>query len=76
MPPETIPPPIPGKKRRIAVLTSGGDAPGMNGAVRAVVRMAIAKGCEPYFVMEGYEGLVKGKFNGLSAYESEHHWHF
>lgn len=49
-----------GKKRRIAVLTSGGDAPGMNGAVRAVVRMAIAKGCEAYCVYEGYEGLVQG----------------
>ena len=37
------PPPTPGKKRRVAVLTSGGDSPGMNGAVRAVVRMAIAR---------------------------------
>jgi 6-phosphofructokinase 1 len=47
-------------KKRIAVLTSGGDAPGMNGAVRAVVRMAIAKECEAFFVYEGYEGLVQG----------------
>ena len=54
------PPPLPGKKRRIGVLTSGGDAPGMNGAVRAVVRMAIAKGCEAYCVHEGYQGLVDG----------------
>jgi 6-phosphofructokinase 1 len=50
----------PPKKRRIGVLTSGGDAPGMNGAVRAVVRMAIHYGCEPYAVLEGYEGLVNG----------------
>lgn len=50
----------PAKKRRIAVLTSGGDAPGMNGAVRAVVRMAIHYGCEAYAVLEGYEGLVVG----------------
>jgi 6-phosphofructokinase 1 len=50
----------PGKKRRIGVMTSGGDAPGMNGAVRAVVRMSIAKGCESYTIREGYEGLVKG----------------
>ncbi|KAF2665589.1 6-phosphofructokinase [Microthyrium microscopicum] len=57
---EEVPPPLPEKKRRIAVLTSGGDAPGMNGAVRAVVRMAIAKGCEAFFVHEGYEGLVNG----------------
>ncbi|KAH0543712.1 hypothetical protein FGG08_002028 [Glutinoglossum americanum] len=50
----------PGKKRRIGVMTSGGDAPGMNGAVRAVVRMSIARGCESYAICEGYEGLVKG----------------
>lgn len=55
-----VPPPLAGKKRRIGVLTSGGDAPGMNGVVRAVVRMSIAKGCEPYAVYEGYEGLVQG----------------
>ncbi|KAJ5652935.1 ATP-dependent 6-phosphofructokinase, partial [Penicillium longicatenatum] len=50
----------PPKKRRIGVLTSGGDAPGMNGAVRAVVRMAIHSDCEAYAVFEGYEGLVNG----------------
>ncbi|RAH68004.1 ATP-dependent 6-phosphofructokinase [Aspergillus aculeatinus CBS 121060] len=50
----------PPKRRRIAVLTSGGDAPGMNGAVRAVVRMAIHSDCEAYAVFEGYEGLVNG----------------
>lgn len=48
------------KKRRIGVMTSGGDAPGMNGAVRAVVRMSIARGCESYAIFEGYEGLVQG----------------
>ncbi|KAI9709728.1 MAG: 6-phosphofructokinase, alpha subunit [Bogoriella megaspora] len=48
------------KKRRIGVMTSGGDAPGMNGAVRAVVRMSIAKGCEAFGIYEGYEGLVQG----------------
>lgn len=47
-------------KRRIAVMTSGGDAPGMNGAVRAVVRTAIASDCEAYGVYEGYDGLVTG----------------
>ncbi|RLL93160.1 hypothetical protein CFD26_101312 [Aspergillus turcosus] len=50
----------PPKRRRIGVLTSGGDAPGMNGAVRAVVRMAIYSDCEAYAVFEGYEGLVHG----------------
>ncbi|KAI5285307.1 6-phosphofructokinase, alpha subunit [Ascosphaera aggregata] len=48
------------KKRRIAVLTSGGDAPGMNGVVRAIVRMSIYLGNEVYAVHEGYEGLVAG----------------
>jgi 6-phosphofructokinase 1 len=56
----TAPPPLEGKKRRIGVMTSGGDAPGMNGAVRAVVRSAISKGCEAYAIYEGYEGLVQG----------------
>jgi len=41
-------------------MTSGGDAPGMNGAVRAVVRMSIAQDCEAYAIYEGYEGLVQG----------------
>lgn len=54
------PPPLEGKKRRVGVMTSGGDAPGMNGAVRAVVRMAIHRGCEAYAIYEGYEGLVQG----------------
>lgn len=51
---------IPAPKKRIAVMTSGGDSPGMNGSVRAVIRMAIARGCEAYCVYEGYEGLVEG----------------
>jgi 6-phosphofructokinase 1 len=44
----------------IAVLTSGGDASGMNAAVRAVVRTCLHRGVTPYLVMEGYEGLVEG----------------
>jgi 6-phosphofructokinase 1 len=47
-------------KKKIAVMTSGGDAPGMNPAVRAVVRAGIYLGCDVYAVYEGYEGLVKG----------------
>ncbi|KAL8648989.1 MAG: hypothetical protein Q9226_005766 [Calogaya cf. arnoldii] len=60
--PSSSPPPapLPGKQRRIGVMTSGGDAPGMNGAVRAVVRMSIHMGCEAYAIYEGYEGLVQG----------------
>jgi 6-phosphofructokinase 1 len=52
--------PAPPKRRRIGVMTSGGDSPGMNGAVRAVVRMSIHMGCESYAIFEGYDGLVKG----------------
>ncbi|CEP61152.1 6-phosphofructokinase subunit beta LALA0_S02e07888g [Lachancea lanzarotensis] len=48
------------KQKAIAVMTSGGDAPGMNANVRAIVRTTIAKGCRAYVVMEGYEGLVRG----------------
>jgi len=44
--------------RTIAVLTSGGDAPGMNAAVRAVVRTALARGQRVFAIREGYEGAV------------------
>lgn len=46
------------KIRKIGVLTSGGDAPGMNPCVRAVVRYGISKGCEVYAVYEGYQGKI------------------
>ncbi|MCY0863835.1 MAG: 6-phosphofructokinase, partial [Sulfobacillus sp.] len=45
---------------RYGVLTSGGDAPGMNAAIRSVVRSGLAKGHEVFGVERGYEGLVKG----------------
>lgn len=48
------------KKKKIAVMTSGGDAPGMNPAVRAVVRAGIFMDCDVFAVYEGYEGLVAG----------------
>ncbi|KAK0671213.1 phosphofructokinase-domain-containing protein [Cercophora samala] len=47
-------------KKKIAIMTSGGDSPGMNGVVRACVRMAIHMGCDAYCIYEGYEGLVRG----------------
>lgn len=47
-----------GKRQKIAVLTSGGDAPGMNAVVRAVVRYGIAKGCDVFGVYEGYQGKL------------------
>ena len=46
--------------RRIAVLTSGGDAPGMNAAIRGVVRCANNQDMEVYGIERGYDGLIKG----------------
>ncbi|MFI8496250.1 6-phosphofructokinase [Peribacillus butanolivorans] len=48
--------------KKIAVLTSGGDASGMNAAIRAVVRRGIFKGLDVYGVKNGYDGLMAGKF--------------
>ena len=53
--------------RKIAVLTSGGDAPGMNAAIRAVVRTGISKGWEIFGVRNGYAGLVAGQIEPLGA---------
>lgn len=50
----------------IAVLTSGGDAPGMNAAIRAVVRAGIYNGCKVYGVYQGFEGLMSGQFQEMS----------
>ncbi len=47
--------------KKIAILTSGGDAPGMNTAVRAVVRAALKQGLEVYGIEDGYKGLVEGR---------------
>ncbi|XP_060725551.1 ATP-dependent 6-phosphofructokinase, platelet type isoform X2 [Tachysurus vachellii] len=52
-----------GAEKAIAVLTSGGDAQGMNAAVRAVVRMGIYVGAKVYFIREGYQGMVDGGDN-------------
>ncbi|HHY96339.1 MAG TPA: 6-phosphofructokinase [Firmicutes bacterium] len=52
--------------KRIAVLTSGGDAPGMNAALRAVVRQAIHDGVEVLGVEHGFSGLLRGGFVPLS----------
>jgi 6-phosphofructokinase 1 len=53
--------------RKIAVLTSGGDAPGMNAAIRAAVRAGIEIGWEVFGVHEGYAGLVDGRIVPLGA---------
>ena len=48
--------------KKIAVLTSGGDAPGMNAAIRAVARTGLSKGAEVLGVYRGYNGLINGDF--------------
>ena len=53
--------------KRIAVLTSGGDAPGMNAAIRAVTRTGLSYGWEVYGVSLGYSGLISGKFTQFGA---------
>jgi 6-phosphofructokinase 1 len=55
------------KVRKIAVLTSGGDAPGMNAAVRAVVRASVFNNIECYGVYKGYEGLINDDLVKLNA---------
>ena len=53
--------------KHIAVLTSGGDAPGMNAAIRAVTRSALDQGMTVHGVLQGWQGLVDGQFRPLSA---------
>lgn len=53
--------------KRIGVLTSGGDAPGMNAAIRAVVRAALAQGWEVWGIRRGYAGLLAGEARPLGA---------
>lgn len=53
--------------KRIGILTSGGDAPGMNAAIRSAVRCAIYKGLEVKGIMRGYEGLIKGEVIDMNA---------
>ena len=53
------------KFRTIGVLTSGGDAPGINPCIRAVVRSAIAQGVEVIGIQEGFDGLIRGEMSDL-----------
>ncbi len=55
------------EKFTVGVLTSGGDAPGMNAAIRAVVRTALANNMDVLGVMHGFEGLLNGEFRPLGA---------
>ena len=56
-----------GIMKKIGVLTSGGDAPGMNAAVRAVVRAGLQKGMEVVGIYRGYNGLINGDIRPLDA---------
>lgn len=56
--------------KRIGVFTSGGDAPGMNAHIRAVVRTAHAKGVEIYGIVGGYSGMIDGEFIKLGRKET------
>lgn len=53
--------------KKIGILTSGGDAPGMNAAVRAVVRTALSYGMQVYGIERGWEGLIKGNVYELET---------
>lgn len=56
-----------GKIKRIGILTSGGDAPGMNAGIRSAVRCAIHAGLEVKGIMRGYEGLIAGEVIDMNA---------
>lgn len=56
----------------IGVLTSGGDAPGMNAAIRAVVRTCVYEGLTPFGIYQGYDGLIKNKIEKMDASSVKH----
>ena len=58
---------VPIRPRRIAVLTAGGDAPGMNAAIRAVIRSAAAARIDIIGVRRGYEGLIEDRFESMTG---------
>lgn len=55
------------RRERIAILTSGGDAPGMNAAIRGIVRCASSEGIECFGVEDGYTGLINGNLRSLDS---------
>jgi 6-phosphofructokinase 1 len=61
--------------RTLAVLTSGGDAPGMNTAIGSAVKVATAAGWRVLGVENGYDGLIDGRFLPLSPGDVDPHWH-
>jgi len=58
--------------RRLAVLTSGGDCPGLNACIRAVVRMSLHLGVEPWGVRSGFAGLMAGELDALTSRSVSH----
>lgn len=58
--------------KRIGILTSGGDAPGMNAAVRAVVRTALGKGIECVGIRRGWNGLINSDFFPMDSDSVSH----
>ncbi|MFD3003117.1 6-phosphofructokinase [Pontibacter toksunensis] len=54
--------------KKIGVFTSGGDAPGMNACIRAIVRTAVYHGIEVYGIRRGYNGMIKGEISRLESY--------
>ena len=58
--------------RRIGVLTSGGDSPGMNAAVRAVVRTALYRGIDVIGIRRGWNGLINGDVSRMDATSVAH----
>ncbi len=54
--------------RKIGILTSGGDAPGMNASIRAVTRAALGKGYEVFGIYDGYKGLVEGQIKPMDRH--------
>ncbi|MBR0443198.1 MAG: 6-phosphofructokinase [Clostridia bacterium] len=57
------------KFRKIGILTSGGDAPGMNAAIRAVARKALSEGIKVVGIREGYEGLIEGDVYDMTTHD-------
>ena len=58
--------------KKIGVLTSGGDAPGMNAAIRAVVRSSLYYGVEAVGIYRGYEGMIEGDFEEMNVRSVNH----
>ena len=55
--------------KRIAVFTSGGDAPGMNAAIRAVVRTATFEDLHVFGIQRGYDGMIRGDISRLESHD-------